>query len=144
MVTLASPLWTMDVALNRKRSRLALGDDDDDDTSDNRNGERRLGLPLLSPALSAGSDSLKRSRTQGELEELDVIRPEDAWSVDIDSILASTTIPTPPGSTLQAHNNAENYKKNSSIFVLCVQGAVQLHYDLLWQAKFTFVVCKPD
>ncbi|KAL1591611.1 hypothetical protein SLS60_011861 [Paraconiothyrium brasiliense] len=100
----------MDAAVSRKRSRLAL---DDDATADD--------------------DALKRSRTQGELEELDVIRPEDAWTVDVAAMLASRTLPAPPGSSLRPHNNAHRLR-NGSIFVLCVQGNVQLHYDLLWQA----------
>ncbi|PVI01337.1 hypothetical protein DM02DRAFT_359759 [Periconia macrospinosa] len=128
MVTSVTTSWTMDVTLNRKRSRLALDDDDGDGDG---HEERRLGLPLLSPTLSTNSDSLKRSRTQGELDELDTINPDEAWSVDIDSFLASTKLSTPPGSTLEAHSNLDRYQKNSSIFVLCVQGTIQLHYDLL-------------
>ncbi|CAI6341860.1 unnamed protein product [Periconia digitata] len=128
MVTLATPLWTMDVALNRKRSRLTLDDDDDDDHGDD---ERRLNPPLLSPTLSTCSDSLKRSRTQGELDELDTIKPGEAWHIDVESILASPTLATPPGSSLKAHCNVDKYQKSNSIIVLCVQGSIQLHYDLL-------------
>ncbi|KAF1953870.1 hypothetical protein CC80DRAFT_476717 [Byssothecium circinans] len=125
MAALDSSLtWTMDVALNRKRSRLALGEDEDE------NDERRP-LPVPSPALSTFSDGLKRSRTQGELEELDIIRAEDAWSVDVEGILASNTIGTPEGSGLRAHDNVSNYHKGSSIIVFCVQGGMQLHYNLL-------------
>lgn len=122
MVAPDSQPWTMNLALNRKRSRLALDDDDED--------EQRL--PEPSPALSTFSDTLKRTRTQNELEELDIVRPEDAWNVDVAGILASYTLPAPPGSSLQAHNNAGNYVQNNSILVLCVQGNVRLHYDLLW------------
>ena len=114
--------WTMNVALNRKRSRLALEDDD----------EEELRLPEPSPALSAFSDALKRTRTQSDLEELGMIRPEEAWSVDVESILSSHTLPTAPGSGLQAHSNVDNFQKNTSIIVLCVQGNLHLHYDLLW------------
>lgn len=114
--------WTMNVALNRKRSRLALEDDE----------EEELRLPEPSPALSTFSDALKRTRTQSDLEELGIIRPEDAWSVDVESILSSHTLPTAPGSGLQAHSNVDNFQKNTSIIVLCVQGNLHLHYDLLW------------
>lgn len=126
MVALAPPPWTVDVPLmNRKRSRLALGDDDDDNDADQH-------APEPSPALSAFSDSLKKTRTQSDLEELDIISPREAWSVDVDGILASNTLPTPTGSNLQAHSNVSRYKREDSIIVLCVQGNVQLHYDLLW------------
>ena len=116
--------WTAQVPLmNRKRSRLALDDDDED--------AQRV-APEPSPALSTFSDSLKKTRTLSELDDLDVIPPEEAWSVDVEGILASTTQATPPGSGLQAHDNASRYTREDSIIVLCVQGAVQLHYDLLW------------
>lgn len=121
MVALSAPaptsLWTMNVAINRKRSRIDLDDDADE--------------PLPSPSLSATSDSLKRSRTQGELEELDIVSPADAWTVDVAGILASNTLTSPPGSSLRPHNNVAKYTAQS-IIVLCVQGNVQLHYDLLW------------
>ena len=114
----------MDVALNRKRSRLALDEDGED--------EPRL-LSVPSPAPSALSDGLKRSRTQGELEDLDTIPAEAAWGVDIDAILASDTRKTPEQRHgLSGHDNMEKYEKDGSIFVLCVQGSLQLHYDLLW------------
>lgn len=119
----------MDVATRttRKRSRIDLDDDGDEALPHSL----PLPLPLPSPALSTGSDSLKRSRTQGELEELDVINPEDAWTVDTAAILASNTLTAPPGGCLPAHNNVERFSAGS-IIVLCVQGNVQLHYDLLW------------
>jgi hypothetical protein len=121
MVALSAPaptsIWIMNVAVNRKRSRIDLDDDADE--------------PLPASALSAAGDSLKKSRTQGELDELDIIRPEEAWTVDIASILASNTLTCPPGSSLRPHNNVAKYNAES-IIVLCVQGNVQLHYDLLW------------
>ncbi|KAF1971476.1 hypothetical protein BU23DRAFT_183200 [Bimuria novae-zelandiae CBS 107.79] len=112
----------MKVAVNRKRSRVDLDDDGD---------QPRQSLPLPSPTLSVGNDALKRSRTQSELEELGVVTPEDAWTVDVASILASNTLPSPPGSSLRPHNNVDKYDARS-IIVLCVQGNVRLHYDLLW------------
>jgi hypothetical protein len=122
MATLTSQPWTKEVPLmNRKRSRLALDDDED---------ERRT--PEPSPALSMFSDSLKKTKTQCDFEELDIIPPEHAWIVDVEGILASSTLATPPGSELQAHDNVGRYKREESIIVLCVQGNLQLHYDLLW------------
>jgi hypothetical protein len=109
--------------MNRKRSRLTLDDDDDEE-------QQRTSEP--SPALSTFSDTLKKTRTQSDLDDLEIVRPEDAWSVDVASILASHTLATPLGSSLQAHNNVGNYDGDESIIVLCVQGNVQLHYDLLW------------
>lgn len=118
---LLPPCWTMNVALNRKRSRLAL--DSDDELQQRREP---------SPALSTLSGTLKRSRTQCELDELDIIKPEDAWSIDVDALLASPTFPKPPESRLAEHNNWERYTKGESLIVLCVQGNVQTHYELLW------------
>jgi hypothetical protein len=111
----------MDVALSRKRSRLAADSDDD-----------KVPPREPSPTLSTLSDTLKRSRTQCELDELDTIRADVAWSVDVDAILASNRISTPPRQTLKAHDNWERHVKGQSIVVMCVQGNVQIHYDLLW------------
>ncbi|KAI4644014.1 uncharacterized protein J4E78_009796 [Alternaria triticimaculans] len=88
----------MDVALSRKRSRLTVDEDEDE--------VQRRREP--SPALPPLGDALKRSKTQCELEELDVISREEAWSVDVDAILGSSTLATP--------------------------GNVQVHYDLLCSA----------
>lgn len=114
--------WTMSVALSRKRSRITL-DDDDDEVQQRREP---------SPALSFASDTLKRSRTQCELEELDIIGVDEAWSVDVDAILASKRVARQPN----AHDNWGRFRRGDSIIVLCVQGNVQIHYELLW-----FVIC---
>ncbi|RAR15953.1 hypothetical protein DDE83_000750 [Stemphylium lycopersici] len=113
----------MDVALSRKRSRLAI--DEDDHVPPRREP---------SPALSPFGDTLKKSKTQCELEELDLISPEEAWTVDVDAILASNALAAPPGSSLEAHNNWAKYQRGRSITVLCVQGNVQIHYELLCSA----------
>lgn len=113
---------TMSARLSRKRSRLAPDSDDDE--------AQQLRPP--SPALSSLSDTLKRSKTQCELDELDIIEPKDAWTVDVGAILASTTLAAPSGSGLKPHNNWQRYQKDQSIIVLCVQGNLQLHYNLLW------------
>ncbi|KAF1914927.1 hypothetical protein BDU57DRAFT_589064 [Ampelomyces quisqualis] len=109
--------WTMSVALSRKRSRLAL---DDDEAQVQRTREP-------SPALSSTSDTLKRSKTQCELDALDTIGVDEAWSVDVDAILASKRVARRPN----AHDNWGRFQKGDSILVLCVQGNVQIHYELL-------------
>jgi hypothetical protein len=115
---LPPPRWTMSVALSRKRSRLGVDDDEEE--------EQRRREP--SPAFS---DTLKRSKTQCELEELDVIGASEAWGVDVDSILASRRIMKPG---FEAHDNWARYRREESIVVLCVQGNVLVHYELLWYA----------
>lgn len=117
---LPPPRWTMSVALSRKRSRLGVDDDEEE--------EQRRREP--SPAFS---DSLKRSKTQCELEELDVIGAEEAWGVDVDAILASRRIMKPG---FEAHDNWARYGREESIVVLCVQGNVLVHYELLWYTGF--------
>ena len=117
------PAWTMSVALSRKRSRLAVGDDDEGEVQQRREP---------SPALSSFSDTLKRSKTQCELEELDIIDADEAWTVDVDAILASKRVARPLHSTLEAHDNLGRYQRGESLVVLCVQGNVQVHYELLW------------
>lgn len=113
---------TMNVQIGCKRSRLALDSDEDE--------PQQLRQPSL--ALSSLNDTLKRSKTQCELDELDIIESKDAWSVDVGAILASTTLATPQGSGLKPHNNWQRYRKGKSAIVLCVQGHLQLHYNLLW------------
>ncbi|KAF3005736.1 hypothetical protein E8E13_006538 [Curvularia kusanoi] len=105
---------------NRKRSRLDLEED-----------EEAPQPRQPSPALS---DTLKRSKTDCELEDLDIIEPQDAWTVDVKAILGSTTVAAPPDGGLRPHNNWPRYKKDGSILVFCVQGNLQLHYNLLCSA----------
>jgi hypothetical protein len=80
--------------LSRKRSRLSPGLDDDHD-----------------------DDTLKKTRTQCELDELNIISPPDAWRVDVDALLGQRPWP--------------RYRKSRSTIVVCVQGNMQLHHDLL-------------
>lgn len=119
---LPAPCWTMSVALSRKRSRLAL-DDHDEEMQQRREP---------SPALSSFSDTLKRSKTQCELEELDIIPVDEAWTVDVDAILASKRVARPACARLETHDNLGRYQRGESLVVLCVQGNVQVHYELLW------------
>lgn len=114
----------MNVALSRKRSRLTLDDEDED-----QGLRRREPSPSPTPALG---DALKRSKTHCELEELDVIDAADAWNVDVQAILASNTLATPADSRLMPYDNWPRYRKEESIVVFCVQGNVQIHYELLW------------
>ncbi|KAF9692470.1 hypothetical protein EKO04_009409 [Ascochyta lentis] len=125
---------TMSARLSRKRSRLATDSDDDE--------AQQLRQP--SPALSSLSDTLKRSKTQCELDELDIIEPKDAWTVDVGAILASTTLATPPDSGLEPHNNWQRYQKGSSTTIFCVQGNLQLHYDLLCSALHELYAIAPS
>jgi hypothetical protein len=113
---------TMKTALNlgRKRSRVTLESDEDDE------GQHEADAPL-SPL-----DALKRTRTRDELNEVVVVPPADAWLVDVDGILASPTLPCSTVADLKPHDNADRFASGESIFVLCVQGNVQIHYDLLW------------
>lgn len=106
-------------ALSRKRSRLALEDDEDVQRD-------------MENARIARAAELKKSKTQCELDAIDIVAPEDAWSVDVEGILSSPSLPTSPGVERQPHNNVERFKLGVSVLVLCVQGNLQLHYDLLW------------
>lgn len=123
MVTALQGTWTMNVALlNRKRSRLALESDDEGQRSYQEQERERESMPAL-----------RRTKTQCELDDLDVVAPEDAWEVDVEGILASPTLPTSPGAgNRQPHSNVERYRVGESLMVFCVQGNVHLHYELLW------------
>jgi hypothetical protein len=72
---------------------------------------------------------LKKTRTQGELDELDIIAPRDAWTIDVDSILSSPTFASSP---IETRPHGRGYVKGSSTVILCVQGNLHLHHDLLW------------
>lgn len=117
MVALSLEPWNMNLALNRKRSRLDLDDDEEHQPA---------------PTTPTFTDTLKRTKTQSELDDLDIATPEDAWRVDVSSILSSPTLASAPDGSLHAHHNLSNYVVGSSIIVFCVQGNLQLHYDLLW------------
>lgn len=112
----------MNVALNRKRSRLDL--ELDDDAPYNRDDE----------TANAPQSELKKTRTQSDIDEVDMIPLADAWDIDVDSILTSPTLAS-SSTAARPHNNAQRYRKGASIMVLCVQGNVHLHYDLLWYVK---------
>ena len=108
------------MTLTRKRSRLDL--ELDDGTDDRQSA----------PASPAFSDTLKRTKTLSELDELSIASPEAAWSIDVSSILLSPTFASLPDGSLQAHNHISNRAVGPSIVILCVQGNLHLHYDLLW------------
>src|SRR5689334_16751646 len=112
----------MALTLNRKRSRLDLDDDEEIPQPSKQDAA------LLSPV----DATLKRKQSHSDLEDLEMVAPDDAWHIDVQTILASPTLPCPLGGRLQAHNNANNYSPGASIMVFCVQGNLQLHYDLLW------------
>ncbi|RMZ74032.1 hypothetical protein GMOD_00004857 [Pyrenophora seminiperda CCB06] len=131
--------WTMDVALSRKRSRLTLDDDHDEEQEKGRGQLRSESLPA--PMLG---DALKRSRTHCELEELDVIDVAEAWNVNMQAILASKTLATPTDSSLVAYDNLARYREGESIAVLCVQGNVQVHYELLCAALPDLLILSPS
>lgn len=116
------PCYDMKPAPSRKRSRLSAESDDDK--------TQQQGYAL--PALSSLSGTSKRSRAQCEVDELDIISVKDAWSVDIDDILSSKRVATPTGSKLEAHDNWTRYERGESIVILCVQGNIHVHYDMLW------------
>ncbi|KAF2133936.1 hypothetical protein P153DRAFT_281012 [Dothidotthia symphoricarpi CBS 119687] len=120
--------------MNRKRSRLAP-DSDDEDAQQRREP---------SPALPTFSDTLKRSKTQCELDDLDMIGIEKAWHIDVDAILASETLATAPGSMLAVHDNWGRYGKDESIVVICVQGNMHLHYDLLCESLPSLYTLSPS
>jgi len=126
------PGWTMNTnnnknnttSLSRKRSRLALESD-----------EEAQQPAQSAPTPATHDNTLKRSRTQCELDELAIVDAEQAWSVDVDAILASRCIAAPTGgSRWEKHDNMERYSRGTSTIVLCVQGNVQVHYQLLWYA----------
>ncbi|KAF2200014.1 hypothetical protein GQ43DRAFT_374892 [Delitschia confertaspora ATCC 74209] len=104
----------MDVTINRKRSRASTSSTPDD-----------------SRAATPFTDTLKRTKTDNELDSLNIIHPSEAWPIDISAILASPTIPTVTGSSLQPYDNAANHTPGKSIYILCIQGDYELHYDLL-------------
>lgn len=136
----------MTALLSRKRSRIDSDDENDYDhpglyhtsTTHSKNGasiEHRELAPSPSPTSSMPAPaSLKRNKTQGELEELDIVPADEAWAIDIESILASPRVNTFTcgGQARESHSNLGRYVKGGSIVVLCVQGNVQVHYDLLW------------
>lgn len=115
MVAVIKP-WTMDVALNRKRSASTPPPDED-------------GAAIFAVSTS---EPPKRTKTGSELDEICITPPNEAWPIDLSSILSSPTVPAPDGSNLKHVNNLANFVPGQSITVVCVQGHYHLHYDLLW------------
>lgn len=127
--------------LSRKRSRIALDPDDDLDHGHQPahahiptpipQAHERASASALSPP---PTDTLKRTRTQCDLDELCIATPKEAWPFDTDALLSSTRLAMPPNSSLPAHDNWARYRKGESMLILCVQGNLQLHYELLCTA----------
>ncbi|KAF2737865.1 hypothetical protein EJ04DRAFT_561285 [Polyplosphaeria fusca] len=120
----------MSVALNRKRSRLALEAEEEEDEHEDTTPTATQHIAVSRPP----DATLKRSKTDSDLDELSIVAPDQAWSIDVATILASPTLHSPPGSAVQEHNNVQRYAAGSSIVVFCIQGNLQLHYDLLCTA----------
>lgn len=115
----------MTSALCRKRSRLDI-ESDDEDIGHGANIQSN-------PTAAAPFGDLKRSKTQSELDELSIIPASGAWTIDVDSLLSSPTLATSSEKRVP-HNNGSRYVRGESIIILCVQGGLHLHYDLLWYA----------
>ncbi|KAL5121987.1 hypothetical protein ACEQ8H_000203 [Pleosporales sp. CAS-2024a] len=130
------PRWTMSLTLSRKRSRLDVPDAADDNTDDD-DEQYRHARRDPSPALS---DGLKRTRTQCELEDLAMVPASEAWSVDMDALLASRR----GVHEARQRDNAARYVRGESLVVLCVQGNVQVHYELLCAALQELLTISPS
>jgi hypothetical protein len=89
----------------------------------------------LESATAHTSDQLKRNRTQDDPNAVEILPVAKSWPVDIGGILSSPTLRKPLDSQLVPHDNFGNHVKGRSIYVICVQGACHLHYDLLWYAS---------
>ncbi|KAI8935749.1 hypothetical protein NX059_007269 [Plenodomus lindquistii] len=122
-------------AISRKRSRTTLDPDSDSDRSQ---------LKSPSPAPSSLSDTLKRTRTQCDLDELAIADPATAWPFDTTALLSSKRLAAPPGSNLPAHDNWARYRQAESLFVLCVKGNMQLHFELLCAALPSLYALSPS
>jgi hypothetical protein len=110
----------MDVAVwSRKRLHLTFESEDDEQT------EPAHSIPTRKPIL-------KRTKTDSDLDDIRIVAPEDAWTVDVSALLASPTRARSEGSCLRTHDNTARFQLGTSIIVLCVQGFLHLHYDLLW------------
>jgi hypothetical protein len=108
----------MDVAvLSRKRSHLTEEEDEQHEAAPSKSRPKAL---------------LKRTKTESDLDDIRIVAPEDAWTVDVSALLASPTRARSEGSCLRPHSNTARFQLGTSIIVLCVQGFLHLHYDLLW------------
>lgn len=87
----------------------------------------------LEPATHPISDQLKRSRTDDD-DAVETVPAAKAWPIDIAGILSSPMLRKPLDSDLVPHDNFGRHIAGQSIYVICVQGACHLHYDLLWYA----------
>ena len=79
-------------------------------------------------------DTLKRTKTDGELEELAVAPLAESWRVDVTEILAPTpqALQTSGGEYgAITWNGLPNYTPEKSLLVLCVVGSLEVqHYAL--------------
>lgn len=104
--------------LSRKRSAIFL---DGDDAAESQ-----------AASLFVQDEPVKRTQTVNELDALDIIPEAEAWPIDVASILSSPTVRGAPGGEPLALDNSRSYVQNRSMYIFCVQGDYQLHYELLW------------
>lgn len=100
----------------------------------NQSRKRSASTPYPRETPSPGDESvesigvsLKRTKTDNELDALGIIPQDEAWHFDVASVIASPPEP-------QAHTHLKSYSPSKSLFVLCVVGGLELHYQLLWYA----------
>jgi len=98
----------------------------------------------LEPTTHHAGDQLKRTRTEDELDPIDLFPAAKAWPIDIAGILSSPMLRKPLDSNLVPHDNFGNHTVGKSIYVICVQGACQLHYDLLCKALPDLYAVSPN
>lgn len=84
-----------------------------------------------SPSSSPDRNLLKRTKAVDDVETIKLVPKAQAWDFDVAALLdLPTHVSRAP--EREYENNFKNYDPLKSLFVLCVIGTLDVHYQLLW------------
>lgn len=83
-----------------------------------------------SPDSSPVDGFLKRSKAQDDIETIKLVPKAQAWDFDVAGLLDCPTHVWTSANDIG--NNFKNYNPSESLYILCVTGALDVQYQMLW------------
>ncbi|KAF2454922.1 hypothetical protein BDY21DRAFT_351928 [Lineolata rhizophorae] len=108
---------------------------------------RRSRSPSKPPATPR--EAPKRSRTDGDIDGLELVPKEDAWGIDVSTLVGSQVyLRTPEGGASTSdggvwRGNWERFEQGRSPFLLAVMGGLDVQYDVLREAIPSLLTISP-
>lgn len=77
-------------------------------------------------------DLPKRNKILSDVDAIEMIPAANAWPIDMSEIITGLAQAQHSGTDGYVFNNMGRYDPNTSVFVICVRGFQNVHYELLW------------